>query len=79
MCLLSLDLSALYEPSSGVLCFYSAAVKSYRPDDSLVSLARLSHVAERESGLLPYTNPCLTPQEFLGALVGSDDVCRRDI
>ena len=40
----------------------------------IVSLARLSHGAERESGLLPYTDPCLTPQEFLEALIGSDDV-----
>ena len=34
----------------------------------VVLLARLSHGAERESGLLPYTDPCLTPQEFLGVL-----------
>ena len=35
--------------------------------------------AERESGLLPYIDRCLTPQEFLGALIGSDDVCGRDV
>ena len=41
---------------------------------TLVSLARLSHGTERESGLLPYIDRCLTPQKFIGAWTGSDDV-----
>ena len=45
----------------------------------IVSLARLSHGTKRECGLLPYTDPCLTPLEFLGALIGSDDVSGRDV
>ena len=45
----------------------------------LVSLARLSHGVERESGLLPYIDLCLTPQGFVGSLIGSDNVCGRDV
>ena len=37
-----------------------------------------SHRADSGSGLLPYTDPCLTPQEFLGVLIGSDNICRCD-
>ena len=48
-------------------------------ENAIVSLARLSQGAERESGILPYTDLCLTPQEFLRALIGSDDVCGRDV
>ena len=46
---------------------------------TLVSLARLSYGTERESGLLPYVDRCLTPQEFIGAWTGSDDVCGCDV
>ena len=50
-----------------------------QPVLNVVSLARLSQGAERESCLLPFTDSCLTPQEFLGALIGSDDFCGRDV
>ena len=46
---------------------------------SVVSLAGLSRVAGGGSGLLPCEGPCPAPQGFLGVLVGSGNVCGRDV